>query len=165
MRNKLAFYSENDHRIFLFQDIFDVINIILPGGSYEPFAQSQLVGEILKEQESGGCLIAAICAAPLALHVHKIGFGKALTSWPSARGELIADYKYVDGKLVVHDGTLIASRGPGAAFQSSPEIVNTLIGEEISKQVANAWSRRVKAAILSGVVVCSAYSEKFDCSL
>lgn len=119
------------------QEIFDVV--ILPGGlgGTEAFVQSQLVGDILKEQESSGRLIAAICAAPLALLAHKIGLGKSLTSYPSVKDKLIADYKYVDDELVVQDGQLITSRGPGTAFQFALELVKVLVDEEKKKQVSS----------------------------
>lgn len=116
--------------------MFDVV--ILPGGlgGTEAFVKSQLVGEILKEQESSGRLIAAICAAPLALLAHEIALGKSLTSYPSVKDKLIADYKYVDDKLVVQDGQLITSRGPGTAFHFGLELAKVLVGEEKSKQVS-----------------------------
>lgn len=118
------------------QEVFDVV--ILPGGlgGTEAFIKSELVGGILKTQESSGRLIAAICAAPLALHAHKIALGKSLTSYPSVKDQLTADYKYIDDKLVVQDGKLITSRGPGTAFQFGLEIAKVLVGEEKSKQVA-----------------------------
>lgn len=119
-----------------FQELFDAV--ILPGGLHEHFAASQLVGEILKAHESADRIIAAICAAPLALHAHKIGFGKSLTNWPGMKEGLLADYKYVDDQLVVRDGQLITSRGPGTAFLFSLEIVKALVGEEKSKQIADA---------------------------
>lgn len=119
------------------QDVFDVV--ILPGGlgGTEAFVQSQLVGEILKEQESSGRLVAAICAAPLALCAHKIALGKSLTSYPWVKDKLTADYKYVDDKLVVRDGQLITSRGPGTAFQFGLELVKVLVSEEKAKQVSS----------------------------
>lgn len=121
----------------ILQEVFDVV--ILPGGlgGTEAFIKSQLVGEILKEQESSGRLIAAICAAPLALHAHKIALGKSLTSYPSVKDKLTADYKYVDDKLVVQDGQLITSRGPGTAFAFGLELAKVLVGAEKSKQVSN----------------------------
>lgn len=120
----------------ILQEVFDVV--ILPGGlgGTEAFIKSELVGGILKTQESSGRLIAAICAAPLALHAHKIALGKSLTSYPSVKDQLTADYKYIDDKLVVQDGKLITSRGPGTAFQFGLEIAKVLVGEEKSKQVA-----------------------------
>lgn len=112
--------------------------IVLPGGlgGSQAMAESSLVGDILRDQESNGKLIAAICAAPTALLAHKIALGKSLTSYPSVKDKLSADYKYVDDKLVVQDGQLITSRGPGTAFLFGLKIVEVLVGAEKAKEVA-----------------------------
>lgn len=117
--------------------MFDVV--ILPGGlaGTEAFVKSQLVGEILKAQETSGRLVAAICAAPLALKAHQIALGKSLTSYPSVKDKLTDDYKYIDDQLVVQDGQLITSRGPGTAFQFGLKITEVLVGADKAKQVAN----------------------------
>lgn len=117
------------------QNVYDVV--ILPGGlgGTDEFAKSSLVGEILKAQESSGRLIAAICAAPLALHAHKIGFGKSLTSYPSVKDKLTSDYKYVDDQKVVQDGQLITSRGPGTAFEFGLKLAAVLVSAEKAEQV------------------------------
>lgn len=55
------------------------------------------VGELLKEQESSGRTIGAICAAPMALAAHKIGRGKNVTIYPSMEGKMVrffGDYGY-----------------------------------------------------------------------
>lgn len=68
--------------------LFDVI--VLPGGAdgATAFAESAKVGEALSEQERRGSLIAAICAAPIALQRHKIALGRQLTSHPSKATQL-----------------------------------------------------------------------------
>lgn len=72
--------------------------IILPGGleGSRNLAASQLVGEVLKKQESEGRLLAAICAAPTVFAAHGIGLGKRVTSYPSMKAELESQYKYVE---------------------------------------------------------------------
>lgn len=120
----------------MLQETFDVV--ILPGGlgGTEEFIKSSLVGEVLKNQESSGRLVAAICAAPLALQAHKIGIGKSITSYPSVKDKLTSDYKYVDDQIVVEDGKLITSRGPGTAYQFGLKIAEVLIDAEKAQQVA-----------------------------
>lgn len=73
---------------------FDVI--ILPGGlgGSKAMAESPVVGELLKQQESEGRIVAAICAAPTALAAHNICQGKSLTSYPSVKSQLESIYKY-----------------------------------------------------------------------
>ncbi|XP_077533327.1 Parkinson disease protein 7 homolog [Haemaphysalis longicornis] len=106
---------------------YDVI--VLPGGlqGAESLAASQAVGKLLKEQEKSGRLVAAICAAPIALKSHGIGHGKALTSHPSKKDDLSKGdyYKYLDDRVVV-DGQLITSRGPGTTFEFALAIVEKL---------------------------------------
>lgn len=118
------------------QDTFDVI--VLPGGlgGSKALAESPLVGDLLRNQEPNGKLIAAICAAPTALLAHKIGLGKSITSYPSVKDKLVADYKYVDGQSVVDDKQLITSRGPGTAFAWAIKIVETLVGGEKAGEVS-----------------------------
>lgn len=120
----------------MLQETFDVV--ILPGGlgGTEEFIKSSLVGEVLKNQESSGRLVAAICAAPLALQAHKIGIGKSITSYPSVKDKLTSDFKYVDDQIVVQDGKLITSRGPGTAYQFGLKIAEVLIDAEKAQQVA-----------------------------
>lgn len=112
--------------------------MILPGGlgGTDAFIASPLVGEVLKAQESAGRWIAAICAAPLALSKHKIGLGKSITSYPSVKDKLTADFKYVDDQIVVQDGKLITSRGPGTAYQFGLKIAEVLVGADKAKEVA-----------------------------
>lgn len=113
--------------------------VILPGGlaGTDAFAASTLVGDVLTAQESSGRLVAAICAAPLALKAHKIGLGKSITSYPSVKEKLTADFKYVDDEVVVQDGQLITSRGPGTAYNFGLKIAEVLVGVDKAKQVAS----------------------------
>lgn len=105
-------------------------------GGTDAFIASSLVGEVLKAQESADRWIAAICAAPLALNAHKIALGKSLTSYPSVKDKLTANFKYVDDQIVVQDGKLITSRGPGTAYQFGLKITEALVGVDKAKQVA-----------------------------
>ncbi|XP_077509543.1 Parkinson disease protein 7 homolog [Amblyomma americanum] len=105
---------------------YDVI--VLPGGlkGAESLAASPAVGKLLKEQEQSGRLVAAICAAPIALKSHGIGQGKHVTSHPSKKDEISSGgYKYSEDRVVV-DGHLITSRGPGTTFEFALAIVEKL---------------------------------------
>ncbi|XP_037566928.1 Parkinson disease protein 7 homolog [Dermacentor silvarum] len=105
---------------------YDVI--VLPGGlkGAESLAASPAVGKLLKEQEKSGRLVAAICAAPIALMSHGIGQGKHVTSHPSKKEDISkGDYKYCEDRVVI-DGQLITSRGPGTAFEFALAIVEKL---------------------------------------
>ncbi|KAH8340019.1 hypothetical protein KR067_006320, partial [Drosophila pandora] len=117
------------------QGNYDVV--VLPGGlaGNKALMESCDVGELLRQQESQGGLIAAICAAPTALAKHGIGKGKALTSHPDMKRQLEEKYCYIE-QSVVHDGNLITSRGPGTSFDFALKIVEQLLGAEVAKNVA-----------------------------
>ncbi|XP_046388929.1 protein dj-1beta [Ischnura elegans] len=110
--------------------VYDVV--VLPGGkASQTLADSEKVGNVIREQEKAGRLVAAICAAPIALKSHGIGIGKNLTSYPSVKEQMVDGnkYKYSEERVVV-DGNLLTSRGPGTAFEFALAIVDKLLGKE-----------------------------------
>ncbi|KAG5881695.1 hypothetical protein JTB14_006556 [Gonioctena quinquepunctata] len=123
---------------------FDVL--VLPGGleGAKAMAESQEIGALLKEQESSGRWIAAICAAPTALKAHGIALGKTVTSYPAMKNvmEEGGKYTYKEDTVVV-DGKVITSRGPGTAYDFALVIVEKLIGKEKKNEVAKGllWTR------------------------
>jgi protein DJ-1 len=114
--------------------VFDAL--VLPGGApgAKRLATSAAVGQLLKEFETTGRLVGAICAAPTALQAHRVFTGRRLTSYPSFHAELAAHGKVEDAR-VVQDGNLITSQGPGTAFEFALAIVARLQGEERAAQV------------------------------
>ncbi|ERL93059.1 hypothetical protein D910_10361 [Dendroctonus ponderosae] len=110
---------------------YDVL--VLPGGlgGSKAMAESEAVGELLKEQEKAGRWIAAICAAPTALKAHHVAEGKTITCYPAMRAQMEegGKYKYKEDKVIV-DGNVITSRGPGTAFDFALVIVDKLVGKE-----------------------------------
>ncbi|XP_022658263.1 protein dj-1beta-like [Varroa destructor] len=114
--------------------IFDVV--VLPGGlqGAKTLSANPTVGKMLKVQEGAGRIVAAICAAPMALAAHGIGKGKNATIYPTMESHL-PGYNCKDDNVVV-DGKMITSRGPGTAFQFALRIIKELLGEEKAKSVA-----------------------------
>ncbi|KAG4071648.1 hypothetical protein HA402_011802 [Bradysia odoriphaga] len=112
--------------------------IFLPGGlgGAKNMCESKPLGELLKKLESEGKVIAAICAAPTALLAHSIGLGKSITSYPSLKDQLAGSYKYVDDQVVVQDGQLLTSRGPGTTMVFGLKLAEILVGMEKSQEVA-----------------------------
>jgi protein DJ-1 len=108
---------------------FDVV--ILPGGAEgaQRLATSTKVGELLKQQESSGRWVGAICAAPIALEAHGVFKNRNLTSHPSVRG-MVEDWGAYSEHPVVADGNLITSRGPGTAFPFALRVVGALTNAE-----------------------------------
>lgn len=106
--------------------------VVLPGGwdGTHALAEDVNVKRVLKEMDAQGKNIAAICAAPYALH--KIGVLKSeFTCYPSVENE-IEQEGYVGGdSMVVESGNILTSRGPGTAMCFALEIVKKLKGEEV----------------------------------
>jgi protein DJ-1 len=114
---------------------FDVV--VLPGGGpgAQRLAESTEVGDRLRTQLQNGGLVAAICAAPIALDAHGIAKGATITSHPSVREQLHESYTLSDDRVVV-SGQLITSQGPGTSFEFALRIITTLLGEEEATEVA-----------------------------
>jgi len=109
-------------------DILDMI--ILPGGIDGTYvlAEDKIVQNILKEMDGLGKNIAAICAAPFALH--KAGVLKTnYTCYPSFEEQIrLIITSFVT--LRIFPITLDISRGPGTAICFALEIVKKLEGEK-----------------------------------
>lgn len=117
-------------------DDFDMI--ILPGG--QPGTSNLIadirIGRILKEFDTAGKSIGAICAATTVLAGAGIITGKRVTCYPSSSGSL-GGGKYED-KAVVIDGNFITSQGPGTAVEFALAIVARLSGRHTADAIAKA---------------------------
>ncbi|KAJ3330535.1 Protein deglycase DJ-1zDJ-1 [Blyttiomyces sp. JEL0837] len=117
---------------------FDVI--ILPGGmgGARAFEKSPVVHALLQEfYKNDKKIVAAICAAPIALKAAKIGQHRNITSHPSVKEELTSGgFKAYREDRVVVDGNLITSRGPGTAFDFAFAIIKALKGPKEVSHVA-----------------------------
>lgn len=99
-------------------------------------AASSLVGDLLKNQEKNGKLIAAICASPaLVLKAHEVGVGKKITCYPAFKDDLGGKFTFVD-EVVVQDGQLITSQGPSTVFAFALKIAEVLVGESKAAEVS-----------------------------
>lgn len=107
----------------------DIDMILLPGGwgGTDILAVDENVQTLLKDMDSKGKDIAAICAAPYALDqagVLKTNF----TCYPSVE-EKINQTGYDSNSTVVVDGNVITSRGPGTAICLGLHIVKKYKGD------------------------------------
>lgn len=92
----------------------DYDGLLLPGGQINPdiLRMNEKVIELIREFNTAGKPIAAICHAPWLLIEADIVDGKVVTSWPSLRTDLEnAGGEVIDRKVAV-DGNLITSRNP-----------------------------------------------------
>ena len=110
-------------------DILDMI--VLPGGWDGTYvlADDKIVQNALKEMDALGKDIAAICAAPFALHKAGV-LPKNFTCYPSVEEQIDMDGYQGDKAMVIEEGNVMTSRGPGTSMCFALEIVKKLQGEE-----------------------------------
>ncbi|MFT5661740.1 MAG: 4-methyl-5(b-hydroxyethyl)-thiazole monophosphate biosynthesis [Sulfurimonas sp.] len=110
-------------------DILDMI--VLPGGWDGTYvlADDENVQNILKEMNAQGKNIAAICAAPFALNKAGV-LPQNFTCYPSVEEKIREDGYQGDKAMVVEDGNVMTSRGPGTSMCFALAIVKKLEGEE-----------------------------------
>ena len=107
---------------------FDMI--LLPGGweGTHELAENETVQKLLKEFNQKNKVVGAICAAPYALAQAGI-LGDDYTCYPSVEKEIKLK-GYRTDKMVITDGNIMTSRGPGTALCFGLEILKKLVGEE-----------------------------------
>ncbi|KIM03547.1 MAG: thiamine biosynthesis protein ThiJ [Sulfurovum sp. FS06-10] len=107
---------------------FDMI--LLPGGWEGTYtlADNETVQRLLKEFKANDKIVGAICAAPYALKQAGV-LGNDYTCYPSVEEE-INQAGYRDNEMVITDGDIMTSRGPGTALCFGLAIVKRLVGVE-----------------------------------
>jgi len=103
-------------------DDFDVL--LLPGGFGGTVALSEHAGvqQALRDFDAKGKWVGSICAAALALHAAGILEGKRFTCYPGVEEKLPSNMQPVN-EVVVVDGHLITSQGPGTAFEFALKVI------------------------------------------
>lgn len=116
-------------------DYTDFDMIVLPGGTENSYnlAKDQKLQEILRLMKEENRFIAAICAAPYALHKADV-LNKHYTCYPSFEEEIRKE-GYDSSQDVVRDGYILTSRGPGTAMTFALEIVKILTNNDIYESV------------------------------
>jgi 4-methyl-5(b-hydroxyethyl)-thiazole monophosphate biosynthesis len=110
-----------------FQD-FEMI--LLAGGWDNAYtlSDSEVVQKLLKSFYRDNKVVGAMCASVLALKKAEI-LGNNYTCYPYAKEEVNHE-GYREDKMVVTDGNIMTSRGPGTALCFGLEIVKRLVGVE-----------------------------------
>jgi 4-methyl-5(b-hydroxyethyl)-thiazole monophosphate biosynthesis len=113
---------------------FDMI--VLPGGmpGAAHLKNDPRILKLLKEMANSGKYVAAICAAPIALHAAGLLQNKTATSFPGFLDKLPGSHNYTSRTVVV-DGNVVTSRGPGTAMDFALTLVELLAGPEQRHQV------------------------------
>ena len=116
-------------------DNFDMIALL--GGLPNAFtlAENSDVQRLKKEIKEKNKKIAAICAAPYALHKANV-LNENYTCYPSFE-EKIKDEGYINNKNIVIDSNVVTSKGPATAMEFALEIVKILEGDEVYFSVKN----------------------------
>lgn len=110
--------------------------IVLPGGmpGATNLRDNEVVEGLIKKYNEEGKIVAAICAAPIALAKAGIIEGKNVTSYPGFEDQL-GNVNYVEDECVVVDGNIITSRGPATALAFGLEILKELGYEKEANQI------------------------------
>ena len=118
-------------------DDFDAL--LLPGGQMNPdkLRMSDDVIELIKDFDSAGKPIAAICHAPWLLIEANLVDGRTVTSWPSVRTDLMNAGADVVDREVVQDGNLITSRKPEDIPAFSKALIEKL-GAKVNGELEKA---------------------------
>ncbi len=93
--------------------------VILPGGQASwTLRDTPAVMKLVREMHAAGKLVAAICAAPMALAKAGVLQGRRATCYPAAEVEEMvrAAASELCTEATVTDGHVITGRGPGAAL-------------------------------------------------
>ena len=103
--------------------------IILPGGHPGAVAlrDNDAVIAALQEMDAAGGLVAAMCAAPIALGRAGVLAGRTYTCYPGYEDQI--DNGEFAEDVVVVDGRLVTSRGPGTALAFAYALLDAL-GQE-----------------------------------
>lgn len=110
--------------------------IVLPGGSgnAETLASDARAQALIQEARRLDKVVAAICAAPIALKAAGVIGSAKLTSFPGMESHFPREQYRTD--RVVKDGRLLTSRGPGTAIEFALALVTELCGAAKATAVA-----------------------------
>lgn len=116
--------------------------IVLPGGmpGSEYLKNDPRIIGLMQRMAAGGKFVAAICAAPMALHAAGLLEGKHATSFPGVLDRLPGSHRYLNDTVVV-DGNIVTSRGPGTAMDFALMLIELLLGKLKSNEVEASLQR------------------------
>jgi len=117
--------------------------VVFPGAvqNAESLAGDPQIVALVRQYNSSGKLVAAICASPSHLLGEAAGIlkGKRATGHPEFHDRLAATGAIVTDDDVTVDGNIITGRGPGAALHFALRIVEYLAGRETADIYAVRW--------------------------
>jgi 4-methyl-5(b-hydroxyethyl)-thiazole monophosphate biosynthesis len=115
--------------------VSDFDAVVLPGGpGAKHLKEDARVQALLKQAASAGKVVAAVCAAPIALEAAGLLAGRRATSYP---GHELPSARYSEERVVV-DGNVVTSRGPGTALEFSLALAEKLTGADVRERLQRA---------------------------
>lgn len=113
---------------------FDMV--VLPGGmpGAEHLKNDKRIINLLQQMTACEKYVAAICAAPMALHAAGLLENKTATGFPGVLDKLPGTHTCSTSPVVI-DGNIVTSRGPGTAMDFALTLVELLCGAEQRKKV------------------------------
>ena len=98
----------------------------------------------LREVNEREGMIAAICAAPIALDRAGLLEGKRFTCYPTTAQQIDTDATWVD-EIVVRDGNFVFSQGPGTTLHFAYALVEFLGGDANKLREAMLYNKVLAA--------------------
>lgn len=113
--------------------------LVLPGGlpGARTLATNTVLRHALQQHAYQGEVIAAICAAPMALAAAGLLHDRHATIYPGME-EQLGDAIYHSNAYVVEDGNLITAAGPGATFHFALAIARRLCSARVVNDVEDS---------------------------
>lgn len=129
----------------IMNDLYDIV--ILPGGmpGAKLLKDHQEVQDFVKHHYDAGKLVAANCAAPIAIENSGALKGRTYTCYPGFEKQIV-DGTYT-GDFVHQDGRVITGSGPAAAFEFSYTIVEALGIDAAPLREAMGYNRLVQQGV------------------
>jgi 4-methyl-5(b-hydroxyethyl)-thiazole monophosphate biosynthesis len=118
-------------------DLLSFDLIVLPGGAggTKALCEHDGVQEAIRVFDIEEKWIAAICAAPLALHTAGVLKGRAFTCYPGVEKEMHRSDRSDDA--VVVDRNFVTSQGPGTAFAFALKLIELIESPAASEKVCS----------------------------
>jgi 4-methyl-5(b-hydroxyethyl)-thiazole monophosphate biosynthesis len=119
-------------------DYADADMLVLPGGmpGTQHLSGHEGLDELLRNFNSKGKKISAICAAPSVLGSKGLLKGKKATCYPGYEDALLG--AHIKNDAVVIDGNFTTSRGLGTAIDFSLALIKNLKSEAVAADIANS---------------------------
>jgi len=109
--------------------------LVLPGGpGAKRLRDDERVKALARRLAGEGKLVAAVCAAPIALEAAGVLRGKRATAYP---GNALPSAELVEERVVV-DGNVVTGHGPAVALEFALTVVERLVGRATRAELERA---------------------------